>query len=164
MSSVATTGMLHDMKPTVDIGAEIRRSVGDLSGIEVFGQQILVGIYLRGETTQGGIIMPGLQKEDLYQGKVVLILKMGPTATSVMERDHDMKHLPNPWGARPPRVGDWVFHSASQAFDLNVKGEGAKTSPAIAKDFPAIRDKGWPCRLVYAADLYGRVDDPLMLV
>lgn len=164
MGSVAVTGMLHDMKPLHNIANEIRKSVGDLSGIEVYGQQILVGIYLRGETTQGGIIMPGLQKEDLYQGKVVLILKMGPTATAVLQRDHDVKGLPSPFGARPPAVGDWVFHSASQAFDLNVKGPGAKTSPSIADSFPAIRDKGWPCRLVYAADLYGRVTDPLVLV
>ena len=55
--------------------------VGNLDGIEVIGDMVLVGIYIRPEKTAGGIIRPTINKqEDVWQGKVGLVLKWGPDA------------------------------------------------------------------------------------
>jgi co-chaperonin GroES (HSP10) len=55
--------------------------VGDTSGFEVGSDRILVGIFMRPEKTRGGIIRPDANKEeDVWQGKVGLVLKLGPNA------------------------------------------------------------------------------------
>ncbi len=50
----------------------------DVSGIEIFGENLLVGTYIRPEKTKGGIIRPKDNiKEDVFQGNVGLVLKVG---------------------------------------------------------------------------------------
>ena len=52
--------------------------VGDLEGVEVFGNQVLVAIYQRPNKTASGIYLSdGVRAEDQYQGKVGLVLKLG---------------------------------------------------------------------------------------
>ncbi len=65
------------------------------------GARVLVATYIRPEKTTSGIILTDkYRQEDEYQGKVGLILKMGPLAFT-----EDDSHQ---WGGVVPKVGDWV--------------------------------------------------------
>ena len=77
--NITTIGrsMQHDVDPKRQIITE----VGDTKHIQLFGTQVLVGIYKRPEKTKGGIILtPNAIAEDIYQSKVGLILGLGPSA------------------------------------------------------------------------------------
>jgi co-chaperonin GroES (HSP10) len=78
--------------------------VGDTSGFEIGGDRVLVGIFMRPEKTKGGIIRPDANKEeDVWQGKVGLVLKLGPNAF-VNPDDGSLYE-------QHAEVGDWVgFH------------------------------------------------------
>lgn len=69
--------MVHDVDPR----KLLWDSAGDLSGVELAANQVLIGLYKRPEKTKSGIILSDMtRKEDEYQGKVGLVLKMGPQA------------------------------------------------------------------------------------
>lgn len=69
--------MLHEMDPR----AAILEKVGNLDGIQIFGNDVLTAIYKRPQKTASGIILTDATRgEDVYQGKVFLVLKLGPMA------------------------------------------------------------------------------------
>lgn len=69
--------MEHEVPPE----DALLEDVGDISGIDVFNNNVLVGTYLRPEKTKSGIILTDQHRdEDKYQSKVGLILKVGPQA------------------------------------------------------------------------------------
>ncbi len=87
-------------------------AVGSLDDHEIMLNKILVGVYLRPEKTQSGILLPDqIRKEDEYQGKVGMVLKMGPLAF----KDEQFE------GARVD-VGDWIMFRASDGFPVIVNG------------------------------------------
>lgn len=100
--------MVHDEDPK----DTIRKAVGPyLDAIEVMGARILIGVYQRPEKTAGGIILTGdTRNEDRYQGKIGLILKMGPLAFQ-----DDASHS---FGPNPPKVGDWVLCRVGDTYPL----------------------------------------------
>lgn len=102
-----------EMDHAVDPREHIRNSVGDISGIEVFHNQILVGIYVRPGKTKSGLYIPDKTKdEDKYQGKVGVILKMGSTAG---------KDSGDGWFSDVTlNVGDWVLFRPSDGWPINV--------------------------------------------
>lgn len=63
-----------------DQRATMKTLVGDLSGVKVMGNRVLVGIYI--EPSKKGSIWVGKEtlKESVYQGTVGLVLKRGPQA------------------------------------------------------------------------------------
>lgn len=92
---VPSTVMDHEIDPK----EAILQKVGDLSGIDVFGNDILTAIYERPQKTASGIILADQSRdEDRWQSKVALVLKMGPTAFV----DDDGNKF------RDIDVGDWV--------------------------------------------------------
>jgi co-chaperonin GroES (HSP10) len=94
-------------------------AVGDLSEIDVFHNQILVGIYIRPEVTKGGIIRPGQNiDEDEYQGKVGLVLKTGPTAFLSNETTDFMGQTVN--------VGDWIVYRVGDGWQVMVNGTACR--------------------------------------
>lgn len=143
------------MRSSLDIAEEMDKSLGSLDGIEVFGTQLLCGVFIRGSRTFSGLILPSQQKEDFWQGKVVRILKACGGTLDKMD--------PELFGGRVPAVGDWVFARVEDGFQMSVKGPGAQDS-ALFNDWQEFKGRGWPCRLIYPADLYGRVADPYTLV
>jgi len=69
--------MFHEEDPRT----EILNKVGSLDGVEVFGSDVLVALYIRPQKTKSGIILAdSTREEDRWQGKAGLILKLGPTA------------------------------------------------------------------------------------
>lgn len=140
MVQQAVPVVLHDWKheSAADAKKEILAAAGDLSDVEIFGAQLLIAPYIRPEKTRGGIITPGSSaKEDEWQSKVGLVLKVGPTAFNADRLEQ--------FNGRAPEAGDWIFHDVKACFQMHVRGKGAKTGVAA--------------RLVYAADIFGRLQD-----
>lgn len=89
-------------------------AVGDLDSFTIFHNQILVVTYVRPETTAGGIIRPNQNvDEDEYQGKVGLVVKVGPTAfLDTVEEDFQGQSV---------SVGDWVVYRTGDGWQLTIR-------------------------------------------
>ena len=89
-------------------------AVGNLDGFDIFHNQILVAVYVRSNITAGGIIRPDDNiKEDEYQGKVGLVVKVGPTA--FLDSQDDDFHGQN------VSVGDWVVFRTGDGWQLTIR-------------------------------------------
>lgn len=159
-----------------DARREILSSVGDLSSLELFGSQLIVAPYVQSgimfsdrlgipETevlsvdalddlykSGKGLLTQQFSKESIWQGKVLLLLKIG---TEVDVSDPK-------WGEAPLQVGDWVYALQENTRQVSIRMPGAKQSrvlKALGVDYI-----GYPCKFLYAADIYGRVSDPNILV
>ena len=143
---LASVGVLHDWTP--GSAKEVFQAVGSLDDIDVFGTNVLIGVYQRSNVSRGGLILSSSATDDKWQGKCGLVLKIGPTAFNP-----DSKKLLADFGGRFPVVGEWVFHEVRDSVQLSYKGAGAVRPKGRDED-------GWPVRLVYAADLLGRIKDP----
>ena len=109
--------MTHDVDPAKKLIDEI----GDLSTIELFNNQILVGVYLRPEKTQSGLYMPDKHRdEDRYQSKVGLLLKKGPRA---------FEPTGDGWfdGTENFALGDWLVFRPSDGWSITVHGVLCRT-------------------------------------
>jgi hypothetical protein len=130
------------LKPRVDIDPlkkKILDDVGDLSGYEIANNELLCAIYLREEMTPGGIVLPHQNlKEDLYQAKAHLVLKMGP---GCIFKTLDVK------------VHDWVVVKPSDAWSIFIN-----TNPKVLKI-----DEFVPCRMVFDDMIRARISDPRLV-
>lgn len=114
---------------------EILGSIGDLSAIEVMHNQILVGIYMRGDKI-GSIFIPDkTQDEDRWQGKVGLVLKKGPLAF--------VDDGANAFHEQTVADNDWVIYRVSDGFSIDINGTH--------------------CRLLEDVHIKGRVADPSVI-
>lgn len=107
------------MNHEVDPRQEILQRIGDLSNIEVFGNDIMVAVYMRPEKTKSGIILTDTSRaEDAFQGKCGLIVKMGPTA--YMDEE----------GAkfRDIKEHDWVVFRASDGWPVTLNAANSVSS------------------------------------
>jgi len=94
---------------------DIRKQIGDLSRFTVMHNQVLVAIFIRPEKTAAGIYLPNQTlKEDVWQGKVGLVLKKGPLAF-VSDNRTD-------FGGLDVEPGDWAVFRVSDGLQLNVNG------------------------------------------
>lgn len=99
------------MGHTGDPKTELLDRVGRLDEVYIGGQDVLVAIYEGAEKTSGGIILPDSKKdENKYQGKVGLVLKLGPMAYAEGSESHRW------FGDNQPQVGDWVVFNVNTAF------------------------------------------------
>ncbi len=103
------------MDATVDPKQALLAEVGDISDIEIFNNDVLVAIYKRPEKTAGGIILTDKYRdEDEFQGKVGLVIKMGPEA---------FNDETGAWfNGVSIKVGDWVWYRVSDGFPVAVGG------------------------------------------
>ena len=102
--------MLHKVDPRL----ELQRSVDSLVNLIIpLGAGVLVAIYIPPEKTVGGIILTdNTRGEGNYQGKVGLVLRLGPIAFQ-----EDTTHR---FGDAVPRVGDWVVFSVGETFSFEL--------------------------------------------
>lgn len=120
----------------------LMRAVGDVSGYEPFHNLILVATYVAPEKTKGGIIrVDRTLAEDRFQGKVGLVLKVGPIAFT---DDNSTK-----FGGVKVKPGEWVTYRASDGMEMFFVD-------------PNGRD-GTPCRVLEDVHIKGRLDDPSMI-
>jgi co-chaperonin GroES (HSP10) len=121
------------MEHEVDPRQKLLKSVGDISNVEVFNNQILVAVYLRPEKTKTGIYMPDAHREeDKFQSKVGLVLKKGPMAfddnTGQWFNDISIE------------TSDWIVFRPSDGWSITVNGI--------------------LCRMIDDVNVRGRVDHP----
>lgn len=102
-----TTASLSD-----DPKKAILANAGDLSGVEIMGDMVLIGIYFRPEKTKGGIIQIAKTiEEDAYQGKAGLVLKWGPNA--FMGEDGELYE-------QRVNVGEWCVFKVGDAWSVQI--------------------------------------------
>ena len=101
------------MEHSVDPKKEIFDAIGNLDALEVFHSDVLVAIYQRPEKTASGLYLSDItRKEDIWQGKVGLVLKKGPAAFK-----DDGRILFN---GVDVDVGDWVYFRVSDGWSLTI--------------------------------------------
>lgn len=84
-----------------DPAKELLDKVGSLKGFELYGNQVLIGIYERPDKTKSGIVLPdSVRKEDQFQGKAGLVLALGPSAF-MSDANYDFR-------GQSVKPGDWV--------------------------------------------------------
>lgn len=119
----------------------IMEAVGDLAGHQVLKDLVLVATYIEPEKTKGGIILtPKRIEESRYQGKVGLILKLGPTAFK-----YDGQY---PYEGPLPKVGDWVKYHPGNAREFFLGGPGGDGNSGIS------------CRHISSELIDAIIDDP----
>jgi co-chaperonin GroES (HSP10) len=134
---VQTVETFSKMGDPAELKMTIKDMLGDLSGIQVMFNRILVAIYIRPEITKGGIIRPGSNvEEDLWQSKVGLVVKMGQDAF-FDDEDGTM------FRGQRVDVGDWAGFKIGDTWDLIVKQV--------------------PCRLIEDAHIRVRLTDPSLV-
>ena len=107
-----TMHMQHDTDPAKDIF----KAIGDLKEIELFANQILLGVYTRPTKTKSGIILADQTRtEDEHQGKAMLVLKKGPAAF-VSDANYDFHE-------QDVQVGDWVVCWVSDGRKIKINGQ-----------------------------------------
>ena len=88
-------------------------SIGDISSVEIFNNQILVAVYVRPQKTKSGIYLSDQSREeDKIQGKVGLVVKKGPSAF-VDEANEWFKDV-------SVEVNDWVVFRPSDGWSITV--------------------------------------------
>ena len=100
MASLNQSKKIVEISQAANPKIAILNAAGDLTGVEVFWDLVLVGTFFRPEKTLGGIIRPPDNiREDEFQSKVGLVLKKGPNAN----------------GGPEITEGDWVIYSVGDA-------------------------------------------------
>ena|ERR1700704_2042801 len=132
--------------PSAQLKRDVLAKIGDVSGFEIAQNEILLAIYQRPETTSGGIIQVAQTlKEDIYQGKVGLVVKIG---------EHCQFDRPDPYTnivtGIPISLHDWVVVRPSDTWALDINMHSETLSK---KDFVA-------CRLVKDKDIRAKIPHP----
>lgn len=124
-------------QPALDFAKQtILDKIGDLSEYDIAAGEVLLAIYQRPEMTPGGIVLPHQNlKEDLYQGKSHLVLKIGSGCE---------------FFGLDIQLHDWVVVRPSDGWALDVN-----TKPDVLdrKDFV-------PCRMVLGKHIRGKIPSP----
>lgn len=95
--------ILPKRKTANELKAEMLARIGDISGIHVYHNFVLGMIYI--QETYGSLVASDVTKsEDQWQGKVMLTIKVGPSAFTPT----------NGWQWEPKiEIGDWIVSRAS---------------------------------------------------
>jgi co-chaperonin GroES (HSP10) len=105
-----TISMVHDADPKEAIWNDVGRHVG---AMRVMGARILVAVYVPPEKTKSGLYLTSKSRDEAnYQGKVGLVLKLGPLAFQ-----EDPTHR---FGPDTPKPGDWVVFSVGETFAFEL--------------------------------------------
>jgi len=113
------------MAHAIDPKTELLNEVGNIKEVEIFNNQILCAIYIRPQKTKSGIILTEKYvDEDKYQGKVGLVLKMGPEAFV----DDSGKWFKN----MKIKVGDWVVFRPSDGWSVSINGKSCRILDDVA--------------------------------
>lgn len=107
------TGMIMDHE--VDPREKIIKELGDLSKIELFNNQVLCAVYIRPTKTKSGIYLSdNTVAEDRFQGKVGLLVGMGPSA---FQDDSGQ------WFNQTAfNLHDWLVFRPSDGWNITING------------------------------------------
>ena len=108
---MVTMVMDHDGDPK----EKLLKELGDLSQIELFNNQILCAVYIRPNKTKSGLYLSdNVVAEDRYQGKVGLLVGMGPLAF----QDDNGQWFNN----ASFNMHDWLVFRPSEGWSITVNG------------------------------------------
>jgi len=103
--------MEHDVDPKQKLLEEL----GDLSHIEIFNNQLLVATYIRPSKTKSGLYLTDkYTDEDRFQGKVGLLVAMGPEA---FQDDGGQWFKDTSF-----HIHDWLVYRPSDGWSITVNG------------------------------------------
>jgi hypothetical protein len=129
---------------------QIFKDLGDLAQYELLGEDVLVAVYAESnvlsqvKTHTGEVVKlygtDNRTTESRYQGKVGLIIKMGPVAWKYHNNGQLNEGI-------IPSVGDWVAFYPSDGRELYLRGVGSK-------------GEGVTCRKLHWTSIFMRVPDP----
>lgn len=132
-----------------DAKTELLDKLGDISQVEVAQNEVLLAMYMRPEKTAGGIIMPHQNlREDRYQGKVGLVVKIGAACRFV--RTDEKTGVT--YGI-DIQLHDWVAVRTSDTWSLEINADPNVSDP---RAFTL-------CRLVYDDEIKLKVPHPGMV-
>lgn len=103
--------------------------------LNVYGDDALVAVYMRGGDgkdvkTAGGIILTEkTTAEDEFQGKIGLLMKVGPLFYGRGEGEDSNAAF---FGDHKPKVGDWVMVRVGDTFSFKVKDQKFRMCEARA--------------------------------
>lgn len=121
--------MLHERDPK----AVLLDKLGDLSGVQMMLNNILVAIYVRPNKTKSGIILTErTQEEDCWQSKTGLVVAMGPRAYLDDEAVS--------FQGQTLEIGDWVWFRPAEGV------------PALVNEVP--------CRLFKEIGVFAKIEHP----
>ena len=127
---------LIEVAESDDPKAKIMEMVGDLTGYDVLGSRVLVGTYVAPRKTKGGIILTEQTiDEDRWQGKVGLVLKMGPAA---FKYDGSFAYE-----GTKPEIGQWVEYRPAETSEVGIRGA--------------------PCRYIDSQNIRAVIPDPSLI-
>jgi co-chaperonin GroES (HSP10) len=106
---MAYAEMQHELEPRLKLLDEL----GDLSGIELFHNQLLVAVYIRPEKTKSGLFLAQQTlNEDRFQSKLGLVVKKGPQAFI----------SGGEWQFPDIELHDWILFRPSDGWNITVSG------------------------------------------
>ncbi len=134
---------------TPDPKQEILDKLGDISDFEISTNEVLLAIYRRPEKTAGGIILThNTLKEDVYQGKVGLVVKIGDACSFDTNDAYSGTIF-----KLDIKLHDWVVVRPSDTWAVDINGS---VELLEKKDFVA-------CRLVRPCYIRARIQNPLVV-
>lgn len=129
---VRAIAMRHDKDPGEVIAEQVAPYI---HGLEVAAYHVLVGVYVRPNVTAGGIHLTdthGPRVEDVWQGKVGLILKIGPHCFEAGEAKRF---------AKVPQVGHWAVFNVGDTFAFQLgHGEGTRCRMVFQEDIKLLTE------------------------
>lgn len=144
---------------------DIAVQMGDISTEEIFGRQVLCAVYVRPlmNPKSGLTVTEKQQAEDVHQGKVMLVLKCGPSAFQ-----GEAEYVEATYGPKgAPKPGDWLWSRATAGDTQSIAGEGAvqvRYEDRHGEKHDAYGFQGWPCRVLSDEDFIGRTATPHSVV
>jgi co-chaperonin GroES (HSP10) len=137
MSVILPRRAIDAVSNAADPIAEIRKCVGDLSDIDIMFNMVLLACYVKPSRTKGGIILTDQSKEeDIWQGKVGLVLKLGRDA---FQDDNETS-----FNGQRAGIGEWVVFKVGDAWQVTIRD--------------------WPCRLVRDSSIKMKIKDPSIII
>ena len=103
------------MQHEEDPAKKIVDKVGGLSSVELFNNEILVGIYMRPKKTKSGLYLSdNTTDEDRFQSKVGVLLKAGPKAFEANDEGW--------FEGENFNLNDWLVFRPSDGWAITVHG------------------------------------------
>ena len=120
--SVHSAPKIEQISRSTDPKQGIINAVGDLTGIGVFSDLVLLGTFIRNEKTAGNIILPKeYLQEDEHQGKVGLVLKSGPLAYADWEEGEE--------SGKNAQPHTWVVYAIKDSWPVQINGVACRFIP-----------------------------------
>lgn len=140
MSMALPHRALKEVTEAKDKKKAILEKAGDLSGVHLKYNMVLLGQYVASEFAgrKGLILRPDSNKEeDVWQGKVGLVLKLG---TDAFVDDAEFS-----FGEQKVNVGEWAVYR-------------------LADVYQTLTINDWVCRIVRDSSIKMTVDDPSIIL